>query len=61
MVSEKLTSHVEPLMKEPIKGRRMTLWNRAEGTYDLEGNEGKRIMEGVVFNGEGMFCSGTTS
>jgi len=55
MVSEKLTSHVEPPaisfrgtsgVKEPIKGRKMTLWNRAEGTIDLEGNEGKRIMEG---------------
>jgi len=55
MVSEKLTSHIEP---PPIssrryircqgasKGRKMTLWNRAEGTIDLERNEGKRIMEG---------------
>jgi len=33
-------------VKEPIKGRKMTLWNRAEGTNELEGNEGKRIMEG---------------
>jgi len=30
-----------------MKGRKMTLWNRAEGTIDLEGNEGgERIMEG---------------
>jgi len=33
-------------VKEPIKGRKMTLWNRATGGIDLEGNEGKRIMEG---------------
>jgi len=53
MVSEKFTSHVEPPaissrrsgVKEPIKGRKMTLWNRAEGTIDLEGNEGERNME----------------
>jgi len=33
-------------VKEPIKGRKMTLWNRAEGTIDLERNEGNWIMEG---------------
>jgi len=40
-------------VKEPIKGRKMTLWNRAEGTINIEGNEGKRIMEGKASSHQG--------
>jgi len=63
MVSEKLTSHIEPppissrrniRCQKPIKGRKMTLWNRAEGTIDFEGNEGKRIMEGKASSHPGQ-------
>jgi len=59
MVCEKLMSHLYPLpggtsgVKEPIKGRKMNLQNRATRSIDLEGNEAERIYEGKASRDSG--------
>jgi len=40
-------------VKEPVKGRKMNLPDRATRTIDLEGNEGERITEGKASRDSG--------